>query len=132
LPLFGKKEEPKFWKYDAKYLGGHAAFPKETDGKLYLYPEPENKVVFESKKINMEIPFGILKDSKILTEKEIRARRVLLTGIIGLAWKKKHKMLVIDFEDKLGGTQSPVFESGKIDEISTSLYNLRLKAQSKA
>ena len=88
--------------------------------------------MFESKKINMEIPFGMLKDSKILTEKEIRARRVLLTGIIGLAWKKKHKMLVIDFQDNLGGTQSPVFESGKIDEISTNLYNLRLKAQSKA
>ena len=132
MPLFGKKEEPKLWKFDTKYLGGHAGFPKETDGKLYLFSEPEDKVVFESKKVNMEIPFNLIRDSKIVTEKEIRARRVLLTGIIGLAWKKKHKMLVIDFEDTLGGTQSPVFESGKIDEISTTLYNLRLKAQSRA
>lgn len=130
--MFGKKEEPKSWKYDAKYLGGHAAFTKDSDGKLYLYADPENKVVFESKKVNLEIPFNIIKESKMLTEKEVRARRVLLTGIIGLAWKKKHKMLVIDFQDKLGDTQSPVFESGKIDELSSNLYNLRLKTQSKA
>lgn len=129
MPLFGKKEEPTMWKYDAKYIGGHAAYPKDTDGKLYLYAQPENKVVFESKKVNMDIPLSIITESKILTEKEIRARRVLLTGLIGLAWKKKHKMLVIDFKDQLGSTQSPVFESGKIDDISTSLYNLRLKAQ---
>jgi len=132
LPLFGSKEEPKFWKYDVKYLGGHAAFPKDTDGNLCIYAEPESKVVFESKKVNMEIPFNITKDSKILTEKEVRARRVLLLGVMGFAWKKKHKMLVIDFEDKLGGTQSPVFESGNIDQISTTLYNLRLRAQPKS
>lgn len=132
MPLFGKKKEPEFWKYDAKYLGGHAAFAKDTNGKLYLYPEPENKVVFESKKVNIEIPFSRIKDSKILTEKEVRARRVLMTGLIGLAWKKKHKMLVIDFEDALGGTQSPVFEPNKVEEVSSNLYNLRLRAQSTA
>ena len=132
MPLFGKKKEPKFWKYDAKYVGGHAAFAKDAKGKLFIYPEPGNKVVFESKKVNIEIPFSKIKDSKILTEKEMRARRILLTGLIGLAWKKKHKMLVIDFEDPLGGTQSPVFEPDKVDKVSSNLYNLRLKAQSKA
>jgi len=133
MPLFGKKEEkPQFWKYDAKYLGGHAAFAKDTDGKFYLYPEPEYKVVFESKKVNMEIPLTIVKDSKILTEKEIRARRVLLTGLIGLAWKKKHKMIIIDFEDKLGNIQSPVFEIDKIDEVASRIYDLRLQLQSKS
>ena len=132
MPLFGrKKEKPRFWKYDTKYLGGHAAFAKEAKGKLYLYPEPEYKVVFESKKVNMQIPLNLIRDSKILTEKEMRARRVLLTGLIGLAWKKKHKMLVIDFEDKLGNIQSPVFEPHKVDEVSSRLYDLRLELQSR-
>jgi hypothetical protein len=80
MPLFGKKEEPKFWKYDAKYLGGHAAFANDADGKPYLYPEPDNKVVFESKKVNIEIPLSKIKVSKIATEKAIRARRILLTA----------------------------------------------------
>lgn len=127
MPLFGKKKEPKFWKHDAKYLGGHSAFAKDAKGKLYVYPKPEYKVVFESRKVNMEIPLDRIKDHKILTEKEIRARRVLLTGLIGLAWKKKHKMLVIDFEDQLGNIQSPVFEPDKIDKIAGGLYNLRLE-----
>jgi len=132
LALFRKKEEkPEFWKYDAKYLGGHAAYAKETDGKFYLYPDPKNKVVFESKKVNLELPIGRIKDSKIITEKEIRARRVLLTGLIGLAWKKKHKMLIIDFEDELGNIQSPVFEVDKTDEVASKLYNIRLEFQSK-
>ena len=132
MPLFGRKNEHRIWKYDAKYLGGHAAFAKDAKGKLYIYPEPEHKVVFESKKVNMEIPLSTMKGSKILTDKEIRARRVLLTGLIGLAWKKKHKMLVIDFEDELGDTQSPVFEPDKVDEVSSRLYNLRLELQSRS
>lgn len=122
---------PQFWKYDAKYLGGHAAFAKDTKGKFYLYPAPNYKVVFESKKVNIEIPVGLIKDSKIVTEKEIRARRVLLTGLIGLAWKKKHKMLIIDFEDGLGGVQSPVFEVDKIEDVAGKLYNMRLEFHSK-
>ena len=128
MPLFGKKER-NFWKYDAKYLGGHAAFAKDTKGKFFVYTEPEKKVVFESKKVNMEIPVSIIKDSKILTEKEMRARRVLLTGLIGLAWKKKHKMLVVDFIDRLGNTQSPIFEVDKIEEVASKLYNMRLQSQ---
>ena len=131
MRLFGKREEPDFWKYDAKYLGGHAGFPKEAKGKLFIYPEPEHKVAFESKKVTMEIPLSAIKGSKILTEKEIRARRVLLTGLISLAWKKKHKMLVIDFEDELRDIQSPVFEPNKVEEIAQRLYNLRREMQSK-
>ena len=131
VPLFGKKKKPEFWKFGAKYLGGHAAFAKEAQGNLYLYPKPADKVVFESNTVNIEIPLRRINDTNFLTEKDIRARRVLLTGIIGFAGKKKHKMLVIDFKDQLGNIQSPIFEPDKIDEVASKLYTLRLETHSK-
>jgi hypothetical protein len=120
-----KVESPQAWMYNAKYLGGHAAFAKDAVGKLYLYPAPDNKVVFESRLVNMQIPLSSVTDSKVVTEKELSAGRVLLVGILAFAWKKKTRMLLIEFKDNLGSTQTPVFEPQKVDEVASKLYEMR-------
>ena len=129
MPIFEKKKEAQVRKFNAKYLGGHAAFAKDTKGKLYLYPDPYNKVVFESKTGNMEIPLDVIKDLKTMIKNKIQAKLIL--GLIGLAWKKKRKMLTIVFEDSRGNLQSPIFEVEKIEEIDSMLFNMQVEFLSK-
>ncbi|WXG39854.1 MAG: hypothetical protein WED07_03355 [Candidatus Freyarchaeum deiterrae] len=123
---------PQAWTYNAKYLGGHAAFAKDAVGILYLYPGPDFKVVFESKTVNIQIPLSSVTDSKIVTEKELSAARVFLVGILAFAWKKKNRMLLVEFKDNLGSTQTPVFEPQKVDEVASKLYEMRQQLKMKS
>ena len=123
---------PQAWMYNAKYLGGHAAFAKEAVGKLYLYPQPDNKVVFESRLVNMQIPLSSVTDSKVVTEKELSAARVFLVGILAFAWKKKTRMLLIEYKDNLGSTQTPIFEPQKVEDAASKLYEMRQQFKMKS
>lgn len=119
-----KKEE-----FNAKYLRGHASFAKDAEGKLLLYPDPCNKVVFESKKGIIEIPLDVIKDLKTMIKKKMKAKLIL--GLIGLAWKKTQKMLAIVFKDGRGNLQSPIFEIEEIEEVDSRLFNMQVEFLSK-
>jgi hypothetical protein len=85
---------------------------KDTvSGKLFSF---ENKVVFETygeHEGRLEIPIAKVKDVRFATEKDISALRVWLVGpVLGAFWKKKHNILLIDFEDEFGIIQHLAFE----------------------
>ena len=90
----------------------------------------EGKVVFEpyrGSEGRVEIPVAKIRDVRFATEKEVRALRVLLMKpVLGKKKKKKHKMLLIDFEDEFGIMQHLTFEGGKdIEHAEKELYDLR-------
>jgi hypothetical protein len=103
--------------------------PPETkvSGKLFAI---ENKVFFETYGENegrLEIPVAKIEDVKFATEKDISALRVWLVGpVFGVFWKKKHNILLIDFEDEFGIMQHLTFEGGKdIENAEKELYDMR-------
>ena len=51
--------------------------------------------------------------------------RVFLFGALGAIWKKKHKMLTIDFEDEFGMIQSAIFEGEEMEIALEEIYNIR-------
>jgi hypothetical protein len=99
----------------------------KISGKLLAF---EGKVVFEPHRGSegrVEIPVAKIRDVRFATEKEVSALRVLLLKpVLGVLWKKKHKMLLMDFEDKFGIIQHLTFEGGKdIENAEKELYELR-------
>ena len=99
----------------------------KVSGKLLAI---ENKVVFETygeHEGRLEIPVAKVKDVRFATEKDVSALRVWLLGPAGgVFWKKKHKMLLIDFEDEFGIIQHLTFEGGNdLENAEKELYDMR-------
>jgi hypothetical protein len=111
--------------YDVKYLGQY-----EAKGILLLYPE---RVVFspeEDYDEKIEIPVAKIVDARFATEKDISALRVWLVGpVLGILWKKHHKMLTIDADDEFGIIQHFVFEGEGVEEIVEELYDIRKRSK---
>jgi hypothetical protein len=68
-----------------------------------------------------------IKDVRFATEKDIDALRVAFFGIVtGIFWKKKHNILLIDFEDEYGIIQHLTFEGDNdIEYAENELYDIR-------
>ena len=92
---------------DARYLGGHPAFPCVTRGNLSLYSYPQNKIVFKSDMFTFEIPVGKIRSAVAPTEKD--------------------KIFIMEFEDESGAIQTVVFDnSDYMTEFANELLNLRV------
>jgi hypothetical protein len=110
MSVTNKKDDPKTWKYNVKYLGGHTLFPEKATGKLTILVDPYSRVTFESSKSNMEIPVAKITDIRNTKEKYVDPANAILIGVAGLLIKTSHKALMITFEDESGSKQSPLFE----------------------
>jgi hypothetical protein len=138
MSVTNKKDDPKTWKYNVKYLGGHALFPEKTSGILSVLLEPYSRITFESLKFNMEIPVGNIADIRITNEKYVDPANAILIGVAGLLIKTSHKALMISFEDKSGSKQSPLFEFNIqhlwekhwLEEATAKITSLRLAENS--
>ncbi len=63
-------------------------------------------------------------------EKKIAAMRVVLLGVVGLLWKKKHLYTVIQYVDPLSEQQNLVFDfENKIEEVQPLIYNKVIAAR---
>jgi len=96
-----------------------------------------NKIVFQTygeHEGKMEIPIAKIKDVRFATEKDISALRVWLVGpVFGTLWKKKHRILLIDFEDEFGIIQHLTFEGrNDIENAEKELYDMRKAEKLKA
>lgn len=82
-------------------------------GRL-LTIDTEQKVVFAPNgkhEKTLDIPVAKIKWVKFTNEKNISAARVFFVGpVFGTAWKEKHNILQIDFEDEFGTIQHLAFE----------------------
>lgn len=124
---FGKKDEgekPEL-KLEAKYVGGHKMYPKSTDTKVLIYSDR-----LEVEKLNLKIPYASMTNIENADESKISAMRVVLLGVIGALWKKKHVYTVIQYKDPLGEVQSMVFDFEKeIDKVQPIIYQKMITAR---
>jgi hypothetical protein len=68
------------------------------------------------------MPYDKIKDTHIDTAEKLTATRLFLTGILAFGLKKKHRYLVVSFEDEYGLEQNPVFEGREIDATQQEIY----------
>jgi len=108
--------------YKAKYVGGHKMFPKSRDVEVTLLPD-KIKIIG----IDFEIPYSAIVNVENVDEKKIEWKRVVLLGIAGALWKKKHLYTIIEYTDALEQQQSVLFDFGKkIEEVQQLIYNKSL------
>ncbi|MGA2386166.1 MAG: SHOCT domain-containing protein [Candidatus Bathyarchaeia archaeon] len=113
-----------------RYLGGHPAFTTQADGVLSLYSHPVDKVVFQSDYFGFEIPIVAVNKVKVAEGSEIDAMRVLLVGVLALAWQRVNKIFYIEFQDSVNQPQTVVFDhSNSMDEFAESLEAVVSKSE---
>lgn len=138
-------EKEKEYYYDIKYKGGHAGLTKETGVLLNICPDrieffklpgyigrhPDRIREYKKEREDVfSIPYEKIQNVQTMTKKEITAGRIALTGLIGLAWKKKKEYMVITYEDEIGMVQNPVFDLGKkIKEVQPLIYQKVVEAK---
>lgn len=120
--MFGKKkkqDEQGNPLYVAKYVGGHKMFPKSRDVEVTLLSD---KIKITG--VDFEIPYSTITNVENVDEKKIELKRIVLLGIAGALWKKKHLYTVIDYTDALEQQQSVLFDFEKnIEEVQQLIYN---------
>jgi hypothetical protein len=80
---------------DVKYMGGHPEHPKSSDSRVYFY---NDRIELENPELT--IPFKSMVNIENADEKRISAFRVVMFGIIGALWKKKHLYTIIQYTDR--------------------------------
>jgi len=113
--VFGRGKEKTEFKVE--YLGGHSAFPKKKKSKLILHDD-----YFEVEKLPLQVPYDKIKEVKNATQKDITVGRMLLTGMLAFAWKKKKTLLLVTYEDRIGMDQNLIFDSKDLDKIQPGIY----------
>lgn len=126
---FGKKQEeqdrPDF-RFEAKYIGGHKMYPKPADTKVLLYSD-----WLEVERLNhLKVAYKSMTSIENADESKISAMRVVLLGLVGALWKKKHTYTVIQYKDAIGEQQTMVFDFDKdIDKVQPLIYQKMLDSR---
>ena len=103
--------------YKAKYLGGHAAFPKPMKVTLMLMPN-----YLEIPEMPLRIPYNRITNVQSMTKEQISVLRFLLVGLLALAWKKKKLFMVLSYRDEFNVEHNMVFDVKNIHEVQPAIY----------
>ena len=80
--------------YDVKYMGGHVEYPTSSDCRVYLYNDR-----MEIENPDLTINYQSMTNIENADEKRISTFRVVMFGIIGTLWKKKHLYTIIQYRE---------------------------------
>ena len=124
--MFGHKKEKRIAKIDAKYISGHSLYAHEkgTDVSFYV-----DRMKFDN--MDITIPYSSIARLGAQEDRHITKTRVLMTGLVGLFWKKKYRYTVIEYNDGIQD-QTVILdfhkEAGKAQKI---IYNQMAGARQK-
>jgi hypothetical protein len=111
-------------KVDAKYIGGHKAFPKSKDTSVLIFSDK-----IEVEKLGLSIPYKSMINIENSNAEKITKTRVVLLGIVGLLWKKKYLYTIVDYDDGID-KQSVVLDFHRdVDKVQPLLYHKMLDAR---
>lgn len=122
---------------DITYVGGHPAYPKSGDTRIYIY---DNRIEVGQTEDDplLVIPYANMINIENMDEKKISALRVVGLGlifvplaIVGAVWKKKHIYTVIHYNDEVG-VQTIVLDFDRfIDKLQPFIYRKMLEVRKK-
>lgn len=110
--------------YKAKYLGGHGAFPKSMDCRINLMDS-----YIEIPEFPLQIPYANVVNIQSQTQEKITAMRLLLTGLLAFAWKKKKLYMVLTYKEN-SIEHNMIFDVDKIEEVQPAIYRQMMAAKS--
>jgi hypothetical protein len=103
------------------YVGGHKAYPKGGNTMMFVYSDRID-IGADKEKTGISVPYSEIINIENMDDKKISAERVILFGVIGAIWKKKHiytviryreeldeQTIVLDFEDNLEVLQPYIY-----------------------
>ena len=132
LPFIKKYTDTGQAMFDAKYLGGHKMFPKNTDVRVWILDD-----MLEVGGLGLQVPYSSLTNIENADEKKIKALRVVVLGlvflplaIVGALWKKKYIYTILEYVDEMNERQTLVFDFGKnLDKAQATIYRMMIESR---
>ena len=90
--MFGR--EKRLAKIDAKYISGHSLYYHEKGTDVLFYVD---RMKFDN--MDITIPYASITKLGAQEDRHITKTRVVMTGLVGLFWKKKYRYTVIEYND---------------------------------
>jgi hypothetical protein len=107
---------------NVKYMGGHIEYPKPCGCRLNFY---NDRIELENPELT--IPYQSITNIENADEKSISAFRVVMFGIIGALWKKKHLYTIIQYRDSLDERTIVVDFDDIVDVMQPFIYRRMIR-----
>ena len=120
------KKEKRLAKIDAKYISGHSLYAHEKGTDVSFY---EDRMQFDN--MDITIPYISITKLGVQEDRHITKTRVVMTGVVGLFWKKKYRYTVIEYNDGIQD-QTVILDFHKeANKAQKIIYNKMTEARTK-
>jgi hypothetical protein len=113
----------------AEYLGGHPLCAGTRNTEIYAF---DNRLEIDGlfsdnlqkpNSIKLVIPYSEIHNVQNANESEISALRILMFGLVGAFWKKKHLYTIIQYKDDVGEKSLVLeFDDRDIQRMQSIIY----------
>jgi hypothetical protein len=110
---------------EVTYLGGHPPFGQPfKDGGMIL--TDKRILFFKDTKLGVfNISFGDITDISCETQEKLTATRLVLTGLLAFAWKKKTPFLLVGMKNEIGEVSRLGFGFGTLGESGKDKWSAK-------
>jgi hypothetical protein len=109
---------------DAKYIGGHKAFPKSKNTNVLIFSDK-----IEVEKLGLSIPYKSITNIENTNAERITKTRVLLLGIAGLLWKKKYLYTIMEYDEGIDKQTIILDFHRNVDKVQPLIYRKMLDSR---
>jgi hypothetical protein len=124
--MFGHKKEKRLAKIDAKYISGHSLYAHEKGTDVSFY---QDRMQFDN--MNITIPYIAITQLGSQEDRHITKTRVLVTGVVGLFWKKKYRYTVIEYNDGIQDQNVILDFHKEANKAQRIIYSKMMEAREK-
>jgi len=122
-----EKEKPLYGDW-VGYMGGHKAHPAPGNVQIFFYNDRMELGQKQEKPV-LIIPYSSIINIENMDDKKISADRVIMLGIIGALWKKRHIYTVIQYKDKIEDQKIVLDFEEYVDSAQQFIYNKMIEAR---
>lgn len=125
-----RKLEERGLEYFGKYIGGLPMFPVEHKAAVVIYPDRIELRLGKKYSIAVAIPYAdMLEVGAIDAGKKISGERIIMTGVVGLVWKKQRYHLGIKYLGEHGETTIVMDLYENIEYVQPRIYGHMMEAR---
>ena len=112
------------------HVGGHKAYPKGGNTMMFVYSDRID-IGSQKEKTGISVPFSDIINIENMDENKIAAERVVMFGIIGALWKKRHIYTVIRYKEELDEQTIVLDLEDNIEILQPYIYRKMLEHRKK-
>lgn len=115
---------------DILYVGGHKTYPKGGETMIFLY-EDRFELGSKKEKTVLSIPYSDIIYLENMDETKISAERVVMLGVVGALWKKRHVYTVIRYREEMDEQTIVLDFEDNIEKLQPYIYRKMLEYRKK-